>query len=333
MIQCPLCKVPILRTLRFNKQTKTAYKDLTKIKYKLLAQSSGTEEMKKNLLESIKSLEKRLIHDFTETSTDLKIVKQHWDNTMDPIRNALSRKRRRITFNEEPPMSITVNDIHSLNFVVRFAESYFTYLRRVECISDAQLRNAAIKHFTSLWKVALKNPKLLTAQQKIDIDLEMARGGRLVGMYETQTNAAHVFLSKSSTAVEAKDLLNGMKSLLTTCEPYDRTKDVEVQRLGSADRIKTLIGSCSKTTDKERKMIHAAMSSSFTGGSRVQGHWLKCENGHTYCVTECGGPTQTARCPECGVNICGLNHRYVAGTTVAAEMDGASVLHGARLMT
>lgn len=70
-------------------------------------------------------------------------------------------------------------------------------------------------------------------------------------------------------------------------------------------------------------MIHAAMSVSFHMSSRAQGHWLKCKNNHIYCITECGGPMQVAKCPECGVKIGGNNHAYVEGTSLASEMDGA----------
>lgn len=33
------------------------------------------------------------------------------------------------------------------------------------------------------------------------------------------------------------------------------------------------------------------------------GHWYSCLNGHIYCVGECGGPVESADCPECGEPI------------------------------
>jgi len=99
------------------------------------------------------------------------------------------------------------------------------------------------------------------------------------------------------------------------------SKDEEIERY--IKLIKEKITCMSITTDAEKKMIHEAMSIHFYGGSKAQGHWLKCSNGHIYCVTECGGPMQKSVCPECKVEIGGTNHLYVSGTVVATEMDGS----------
>jgi hypothetical protein len=36
-----------------------------------------------------------------------------------------------------------------------------------------------------------------------------------------------------------------------------------------------------------------------------------CPNGHPYVITECGGAMETSRCPECGENIGGGEHRLL----------------------
>ena len=67
-----------------------------------------------------------------------------------------------------------------------------------------------------------------------------------------------------------------------------------------------------------------------------RGHWYQCPNGHLYVVGECGGPTQTANCPECRAVIGGTQHRPAEGNT-HADVDGstysawsdAAGLHGA----
>ena len=33
------------------------------------------------------------------------------------------------------------------------------------------------------------------------------------------------------------------------------------------------------------------------------GHFNRCPNGHVYVIGDCGGATETARCPECGATI------------------------------
>ena len=55
----------------------------------------------------------------------------------------------------------------------------------------------------------------------------------------------------------------------------------------------------------------------------TKGHWFKCPNGHFYCIGECGGAMQVAKCPECGQRIGGQSHALEAGNQLASEMDGA----------
>lgn len=69
-------------------------------------------------------------------------------------------------------------------------------------------------------------------------------------------------------------------------------------------------------TETERVQIVKA----FGAGS---GRWFKCENGHVYVVTECGGATELGRCNECGGSIGGENHALVKKNYLASEMDGA----------
>ena len=51
-------------------------------------------------------------------------------------------------------------------------------------------------------------------------------------------------------------------------------------------------------TDAERIEIVKAIG-------LTKGHWFKCPNGHYYCIGECGGAMQEAKCPECGATIGG----------------------------
>ena len=55
----------------------------------------------------------------------------------------------------------------------------------------------------------------------------------------------------------------------------------------------------------------------------TRGHWFKCPNGHFYCIGDCGGATEIAKCPECGAKIGGTNHRLLQDNQLAPEMDGA----------
>lgn len=65
--------------------------------------------------------------------------------------------------------------------------------------------------------------------------------------------------------------------------------------------------------------IVSAMSTELHG----KGHWFKCSKGHYYVIGECGGATETAKCPECNEVIGGTGHQLVESSQVASEMDGA----------
>lgn len=69
-------------------------------------------------------------------------------------------------------------------------------------------------------------------------------------------------------------------------------------------------------TDDERLMIVKAIGLN-------KGHWYKCPNGHVYAIGDCGGAMEQSTCPECKVTIGGANHSLAQGNALASEMDGA----------
>ena len=69
-------------------------------------------------------------------------------------------------------------------------------------------------------------------------------------------------------------------------------------------------------TERERINIVKAMG-------LPKGHWFKCPNGHFYCIGDCGGAMQEAKCPECDATIGGQNHALRSDNQLASEIDGA----------
>ncbi|KAL1734067.1 hypothetical protein EV714DRAFT_203327 [Schizophyllum commune] len=61
-----------------------------------------------------------------------------------------------------------------------------------------------------------------------------------------------------------------------------------------------------------------------------RGHFYNCQNGHTFVITECGGATQTARCPECNCPIGGSNHQLLTSNTRAMEYENIARQQGGR---
>lgn len=320
--QCPLCKMSIVNTLRFKMYTKIVQKDISEIKMKLSqgSLSYSTNNTKRYLLASTKTCDARFDDDQLTASEHFKEVKKLWKR--------VSQSMLRYKLEDTLIYKVPVHDVESWTFVVKTVESFFSYSDRIRNVGSGGRTNGpspVIGHFVWLLTVAFRHSRCLSDQQKMDIDLEMARGARLVGLHETLTDDRYVSALASDTLsgemVAVRDAVRRVETLLMSRDRYSRDVDEEVERRNG--EIAEIIKGLATLSDDERAMINRAMSTSFHKGSRAQGHWLKCKNGHIYCVTECGGPMEKAKCPECKETIGGANHRYMDGTTIASEMDGA----------
>jgi hypothetical protein len=75
------------------------------------------------------------------------------------------------------------------------------------------------------------------------------------------------------------------------------------------------IGGVSK---EEMAIIVKAMSDITKGG------WYKCPKGHIYAIGDCGGANQVGKCPECGAAIGGTSHQLLPGNQHAGYVDNSS---------
>ncbi|GIQ82514.1 hypothetical protein KIPB_003668 [Kipferlia bialata] len=76
-------------------------------------------------------------------------------------------------------------------------------------------------------------------------------------------------------------------------------------------------GEVTVLTQREKQEINKAM-----GG--VAGHYYKHECGFIYFIGDCGGATEQANCPECGLTLGGRGHALTEGNAVTADMDGST---------
>lgn len=49
-------------------------------------------------------------------------------------------------------------------------------------------------------------------------------------------------------------------------------------------------------------------------------HLYTCPNGHVYVIGDCGGATETGRCPHCGETVGGSGHQLLATNRRAADV-------------
>lgn len=329
--QCPLCKTPILKTQRFTNQVKVILEDISKIKIKQYGELYNLKHKKKIILNSLRTLDKKFYSTFIGEVNQSDFVKDLWDILCQPLLALLdsldrNKNKNNKSSKRKSQFSLPVNDVESIEFVINLFQSTSKYKKRISALTDDQMKQTIVNHFVWLLSVAFADGRQLTNQQKIDINLEMARGARILSLFEIMSDPKYKMVvgMQSSHATEVKNLVGNMEALLMSCRVYSMEKDNEVQYL--CELIEEKIAGIEIITVEERKMIHQAMAKSFHNGTRAQGHWCKCPNGHIYCITECGGPMQESICPECKVKIGGTQHRHVAGATVASEMDGAARL-------
>ncbi|KAE9534042.1 hypothetical protein AGLY_008778 [Aphis glycines] len=322
--QCPLCKNPILRTKRFMNQVKIIVKDISIIKTKQYGELNTIKKGKEEIILSLKDLDTNFVTNyFNDQNDEYNSMKHLWDTFCKPLLASLKFvEKKRSNF------SIPAKDIESLRFVVDLFKTTSTFKKRIEGIIDLQKKQTITNHFKWLLKVAFTYSRQLSNQQKYDINMEFARGARILHLFEITSSTKFIMAyehgMQNSCATELSKLIENMETLLMSCKIYTIDRDKEVEIITKS--IDKKFNGLAIISEEERKMIHNAMSTSFLEGHRSQGHWCKCPNGHIYVVTECGGPLEEAICPECKVQIGGQNYRHASGITVASEMDGASHL-------
>lgn len=316
--QCPLCKTPILRTQRFMNQVKLILKDILTIKNKQYGELSVITSHKEKVMNSLKSLNNNFGLLFIGDIHQFKHINISWNKFCRPLINFKVNKRAKYF--------LPAKDIESLEFVINLFKNISKYKKQIQDINDIQMKEIIINHFVWLLSVAFAHARQLSNQQKFDINMEMARGVRIMSLCKIKSTPEYKMTVKMQILIseEVRELVGKMEIVLMSCEVYNMHKDEEIQN--SIELIKRKVKGIVIITHEERKMINEAMSKDFYRGSKAQGHWCKCRNGHIYCIADCGGPMQKSICPECKVEIGGIDHAYVSGTSVATEMDGSRYL-------
>lgn len=164
----------------------------------------------------------------------------------------------------------------------------------------------------------------LSSQQSKDLNNELARFYSLADLLEIK-NSYHEFTNFHNTSQLLAMYEDCMDQILCL-DKFDNARCQHVNELLKRLEQEADKGIPQGITPEERRMVHLAMVKDFHSASKL-GHWFKCGNtkcNEMYCITECGGAMEMAKCPYCDSTIGGEQHRYVAGARLASEMDGAT---------
>ena len=302
---CPKCKVPIRKSLRYGNIIKQTLMDLEQIKERQLVAVGSlkqqlvevTSKMKqsssfKYVIDSVRKIKNVIAPPTPGGSTALRMLPQHY----------LSPHQ--------------VNTIHAqLAFLPEIVKMYDT-LDSIKCksITFAQCTIKLLDvHCDVNILQAFLMQEFLSEQQLKDIRCELQRLLCTAKLCDLKTK---VGINKCKVELFDEVRLNTLATRVYTSggQGPKFTEEMEqVTTLIAHFNEKYKVGGLSES---ERIEVVKAMNFS-------QGHWFKCPNGHFYCIGDCGGAMQIAKCPECGAQIGGQSHALLPGNRLAPEMDGA----------
>ena len=308
---CPICKTNVRRSLRYGNIIKQTLVDIEEVK----KQISGADKNRNELWKTNKQKIFELLKDCC-TKSCFKHVKKF----IDKIKEQLEP-----TITDKPTKKISrcqlslhhLNAIHyqlaNLPKMIKLLEA----LQNLDYNSKFQFDHIVIDltevkdQLISLCNFMIQD--FIYEQIQADVKCEFNRISVLIQGCQLQKHMVAAKRSSSDDTAHINDIMfhiyyaGWRKNKITSDDVTKyRTKLTEIGKKYGAGCI----------TEEERIKIVKAVGLS-------KGHWFKCPNGHYYCIGECGGAMQLAKCPECKIDIGGTSHRLIAGNVHAPEMDGS----------
>lgn len=295
---CPLCKTPIVKSLRYGNVVKRIHHDIDNIKRKILG--SPKEFLDKKLF-----------------VTDLIAEIQLQGITTD-IPPVISQKIVRCMRQDLPVFYPEIVLLESRMLLLRkWLQIYKSYLEALKANSENESRclshnfefDSEMESFLSL---ILTSPSKTSTRVLNELNLELQRLSLKRAVLVLKLSCVNFKFT-----LDDKDgkFISGVEKRLRNKEIIEEDDIEKFKKEISVIYVK--IPQLAPITEEEKIEIVRAIG-------LKQGHWFKCPNGHFYAIGECGGAMQQSKCPECDAVIGGQQHRLVEGNELAPEMDGAT---------
>lgn len=284
--ECPKCKTPIRKNLRYGSHINRCLAEIEMVKEKINGRQSDIEEKRRSLL--IQWHEKR-----PKSVWKIKLAEE-----FKQVDDGLQKKY------------LTRNDLwileNKMDFLIRIAKLLFTVQEKMLVKDGHRFR----QRVTELLRWLCSNRQKFIDQQVFDLQRELSRL-QLLAEVNTRCHMA----DKMGKTAQMQSEVQKIRDVLEKAGQF-----TEEDQLNVKEAIKRLDEKFPVTglgiTEEERVMIVSAMK-------MQPGHWHKCPNGHVYVITECGGAMERRNCPDCNATIGGENHRLESSNQLATEMDGA----------
>lgn len=282
--QCPKCRTPIRKNLRYGSHINSSLAQIELVKMKINGDQAVIKEHRRTL-------------------------KQQWRDNLDT--NEMDQQPTFMNIKAQLERSyLTANDLwvveNKMDFLVRIAK-----LEKIQKENMLYSQSFTLEKYLSQFQRWLSRSYLMfTDQQVHDLQRELQR---ITLLTEINVRCDMAYKRGQSTNIQAE--VQRIKQVLEKCGQFtERDQDRVKDDMKELDR--KLPPSGLGITEKEREMIVSTMK-------MKPGHWYKCPNGHVYLITECGGAVEERQCPDCNATIGGASHTLASGNQVASEMDGS----------
>ncbi|XP_048877737.1 NFX1-type zinc finger-containing protein 1 [Brienomyrus brachyistius] len=281
--ECPRCRTPIRRNLRYGAHVNRSLAEIEKVKAVLNGSPEDIERQRNVLLKSLQTMDVLLLYNPHKYDLVMKQLKQN-DLTL----QILWRIENKMNFLDR---LTKLTRIMKKNMSREYREYFSSRIQ--ECLEW-------------LWDPSQK----FSEQQFSDLQSEVQR---LTFLAELNVCCSRAGDKAKNTDVTVEEQV--LRKLLEGTKPFTQTEEMRAKQ--ELDGLKEKL-SCNELniTEEERVMIVEAIG-------LPKGHWYKCPKGHVYAIGDCGGAMQESKCPECSSTIGGTNHALASGNQVASEMDGA----------
>ncbi|XP_030831842.1 NFX1-type zinc finger-containing protein 1-like [Strongylocentrotus purpuratus] len=292
--ECPWCKTPIRRNLRYGNLVKQALNDINAVKRNIFGNESTIHYLRQNLQEKLREVE---IMDMF-----MAIHEKLFLQTMDA---------RRFYDMVSSTSALSHGQITALKNRVCFLEEMRDVAEALQSLRSPSLNQQYVNQMKSeigvmqTW-LCQEPINRMSQQQTDDANREAKRLHLALNLFRILVEEP-VARDRASEEVKAAEL---------------QLFDGKALTAQGADQVKSLLKKIvSKSgglgiSEKERKDIVAAIG-------LTQGHWHKCPRGHVYAIGECSGAIQMVSCPECGLEVGDTYYRLTEGNMADSEMDGA----------
>ncbi|XP_052785302.1 NFX1-type zinc finger-containing protein 1-like [Mya arenaria] len=282
---CPKCRTPIRRTVRYRSTINQTLTDIEQVKSRVLVNKTRLRKLREDIRQTLEEIEDE--------------------------RNKLILRRRMEKAYDEQAENALAALLNQSRFLSQIGKQKSNWAK-LKGLAYKGEREKAFLHIGRVVDWIMSERSLMTAQETEDAELEFdrLRAQLKLLMFQMRANEKRIQLDNTLKAKirDAEKTLNGT----------DKFKgDVKAKVEDCLRALQNIIPTTELgISEEERIMIVKAME-------LQKGHWFKCRKGHVYAIGDCGGATMESRCPECNSRIGGADHRLRADNVLATEMDGA----------